>query len=226
MTKNKQNGRMMQKPNWITFTGVDAYTDLYRLIAISDKYKGFVEWGVLFSENQVKKGNLRYPPRLLTEALRPLTYLNMAAHLCGKYATEANKGIVPDCDFTALNFRRVQVNHNNPDIAKLNDFSREVHKQVIAQSRDPEGFAMGGDVQWLFDQSGGRGERPEKLPKNMAPVMCGYAGGINPDNVLDVISDIEAELYWIDMETGVRNEHDLFDLDKCEAVLKAVYEDS
>ena len=215
--------RTDDKPNWITFTGIDAYTDLYHLIDLSERYKGYVEWGVLFSENKTNQGCLRYPPRLMTEALRPLTYLNMSAHLCGKYATEANKGRVPNCDFTAINFRRVQVNHSSPDINKLNDFSRMIHKQVIAQSRDPEGFAMGGDVQWLFDQSGGRGERPKTLPKNIGGVMCGYAGGINPENVLEVIGNIDAERYWIDMETGVRNKHDLFDLDKCEAVLKAVY---
>jgi phosphoribosylanthranilate isomerase len=50
----------------------------------------------------------------------------------------------------------------------------------------------------------------------------GYAGGINPDNAAEVVSRIQADRYWIDMETGVRT-GDWLDLDKCEAVCRAVY---
>lgn len=211
---------MKQLPNWITFTGVDSYTDLARLCDLSDEYKGRVEWGVLFSENQQAKGNHRYPPNIIIDNLRVLN-LDLSAHLCGKYATIVNKGEELPIDLGC--FGRVQINHRTPDINTLNDFSNNEKFTVIAQSRDDEGFPMGGNVQWLFDQSGGRGERATKLPKNIGSVMCGYAGGIDPENVLEVIGNIDAESYWIDMESGVRNKNDLFDLDKCEAVLKAVY---
>jgi len=212
----------MNKPNWITFTGVDCYTDLNRLSQISERYKGRVEWGVLFSANQVAKGNLRYPSEILVDAIGCLgSQIAFAAHLCGGYAKEANKGNLVPLKLHA--FGRIQVNHRKPDIQKLNDFYDRAGVDIIAQSRDPEGFEMGGNVFFLFDQSGGRGEVPEKLPKAIGPGMVGYAGGINPENVLEVISRIDAERFWIDMETGVRNKHNLLDLDKCEAVLKAVY---
>lgn len=99
----------------------------------------------------------------------------------------------------------------------------------------------------LFDASGGHGKLPQKWPapfkaesqeygKPGADIFCGYAGGLGPENVVEEIKLIEEQLgdegisadgmtvdstIWIDMETKLRSE-DLFDLQKCEAVLKAV----
>lgn len=56
----------------------------------------------------------------------------------------------------------------------------------------------------------------------------GYAGGIGPDNVLEVLGDILLangimdRPTWIDMETGVRDEHDRFDLARVQRVLEQV----
>lgn len=98
----------------------------------------------------------------------------------------------------------------------------------------------------LDDKSGGMGvrgkfDRPPFLPRPVGGPkrrMAGFAGGITPDNVVEVLEEIQAMPYdldyWIDLESGVRtgqgrttNEEgetveasDVFDPDKAEAVLK------
>jgi hypothetical protein len=67
-----------------------------------------------------------------------------------------------------------------------------------------------------------RGQRREKAP------FCGYADGLNPDNIGVALPAIaacvpEGQPYWIDMESGVRTD-DRFDLDKCELVLMQVFD--
>ena len=74
----------------------------------------------------------------------------------------------------------------------------------------------------LFDASAGRGVAPEGWPAPLPGHFCGYAGGINPDNVaghIDKIAAAGAQDTWIDMESGVRTD-DRFDLDKVRRVLK------
>lgn len=211
---------MTHQPKQITFTGVDAYTDLARLSELDNAFEGKVEWGVLFSAKQRHRGNLRYPPKLLVDEIR-WSGLRLSAHFCGAIADRINRGDFPDLDLNG--FTRVQVNHSRPNIDALNEFSYLKGIEVIAQCRDPFTFPDDNRVAWLFDPSGGTGTRPERMPIPEDTKWCGYAGGINPENVTTVISQISTSCFWIDMESGVRNEHDLFDLDKCQAVLEAVY---
>lgn len=66
--------------------------------------------------------------------------------------------------------------------------------------------------QVLHDASGGRGVAPGAWPRPIAGVVTGYAGGINPGNVIQVLYDVQATIgdgyTWIDMESGVRTEDD------------------
>lgn len=211
-----------KKPNWITFTGIDSATDLDELYHLSEKYQGRVEWGVLFSANQTARGSNRYPDSDTVSRIID-TGENLSAHLCGDYANTINTGgNLPDLPLHS--FGRIQVNHRKPDINVLNDFSDRMRpSDIIAQSRNEEGFPMGGNVSWLFDKSGGRGTVAKTFPKNIGNVMVGYAGGMNPGNVLEAISLIDAERFWIDMESGVRDDDDWFDLALCEDILGQVY---
>lgn len=71
----------------------------------------------------------------------------------------------------------------------------------------------------LFDPSGGRGIGGHAWPSPPPATRMGYAGGIGPDNieqVLDQVAPLGAA--WIDMESGVRTD-DRFDLDKVREVL-------
>lgn len=76
----------------------------------------------------------------------------------------------------------------------------------------------------LFDASKGTGKSIEDFPQPYHGFFCGYAGGISPDNIDDVIRKIEAMgpgICTIDMESGVRTNNE-FDLDKVKKVLKIV----
>jgi len=60
--------------------------------------------------------------------------------------------------------------------------------------------------------------------------VMGYAGGISPESVADIVAHIESKLqhehpdgeYYIDMENGVRDANDWFSLDKCWQVLDKI----
>ncbi len=150
--------------------------------------------------------------------------------------------------------RAIQVNHREPNPAALKGLAARLGKRrialVIGQTRDEVAFPeainpmdeiidvsalktmdprRGPCVSWLFDRSGGRGVVAERLPvHNRLLELAGFAGGIGPDNVMDVIRQINAASspvlgpYWIDMESGVRTD-DRFDLGKVESVLEQVY---
>lgn len=88
------------------------------------------------------------------------------------------------------------------------------------------------NVSMLLDESKGTGVLPETwppIPPN-TPYKIGYAGGIGPSNVADVLSKISDSIpntkaIWIDMESSLRsqkNGRDVFDLDKCYQVIVEV----
>ena len=96
---------------------------------------------------------------------------------------------------------------------------------MIIQHRDgpfPDDLPVG--VFALHDTSRGTGQVPASRPDqiHLTPFI-GYAGGFTPDNVVTELAKINAKNYWIDMESGVRDEQNHFDLNRCEAVCKAVY---
>ena len=72
-------------------------------------------------------------------------------------------------------------------------------------------------VSILFDQSGGRGQILDLSDINLNPyIKAGYAGGINPDNVADILMKLFKKTnhpFWIDVESGVRT-RDYLDLEK------------
>ena len=89
-------------------------------------------------------------------------------------------------------------------------------------------IASGDCISILLDESGGKGiEAPFRMPSYLHNVHVGFAGGINPDNVVAKVQEITSlphvNRFWIDMESGVRT-NDRFDLDKVEQVCELVYE--
>lgn len=216
---------MKRKPEFITFTGADDWTDVAGMEALSAVYP--IEWGVLFSPSRQGK-DPRYPggeaqSRLLSTSLR------LAAHICGDHARAAMDGRKLDIPVDLGCFRRVQVNHAAPDPWAIERFRRGWGPRCIAQTRG-DAFPADASLDWLHDASGGRGIRTTAWPEHPGDGrMVGYAGGISPDNVLDVLAEI-AEIaadgpYWIDMESGVRTD-DRFDLEKCRRVCELVYGDA
>ena len=79
-------------------------------------------------------------------------------------------------------------------------------------------------VAYLLDASGGRGINTPIRVFDNKDIHIGYAGGMNPKNVgaklKQLLDYYSYGSFWIDMESGVRDSDDWFDLDKVEQVLK------
>lgn len=208
----------MSWPQFITFTGADAHTDIDRMASLSCRYP--IEWGILFSPK--RQGSGRYPPMSFIERVVERDGLHLSAHLCGAHSVSVlERWITP---ISLRGFGRAQINTAAPwvDLEAAERWARREHVRAILQCRSD--FPRSTKVAWLFDQSGGRGLAPTRAwPEQHPASQCGYAGGIGPGNVVEVLSQIDATDFWIDMESGVRNEADRFDLDLCERVCELVF---
>lgn len=127
-----------------------------------------------------------------------------------------------------LGCARVQVNGWVPSPGLVGLSLEFFDLEIVLQTRDENGLAEaarhaaairrgGGRASVLWDPSGGTGVRGR-----LDVVADGYAGGISPDNVGEVLEELAAagRRCWIDMESGVRT-GDAFDLRKVRAVLEA-----
>jgi hypothetical protein len=215
----------MKKPEFVTFTGIDAKTDLRRCEALSERYP--IEWGILFSKSR-QGVESRYPETDVIAAAM-VAKIQRAAHLCGSYARFANGGnLLPEstiADFRA-GFARVQINVPDPMPALITMAMRSsAGVRAICQTRGDTLFPFDESVDWLYDRSGGQGSLPERWPMHPRDKrrLVGFAGGIGPHNVLAAVSAIDSTgRYWIDMETHIRTD-DWLDLDKCEAICRALW---
>lgn len=215
----------MRRPEFITFTGADDATGVQGMLALAERFP--IEWGILFSAS--RQG---LDPRYPRDPYRFIGHgLALSAHLCGTYAELVVEGVnikriwaelpSPPQGFHA--FERLQVNHRAPDARRIAEFGWAIGAQCIAQARG-EVFPKDASIAWLFDRSGGTGAAPESWPRHPGGGrLVGYAGGIGPANVREVIAAIDSTgPYWLDMESGVRAD-DWFDLELCRRVCEAVY---
>lgn len=212
------------KPAFITFTGADGRTSVSGMRALAAQYP--IEWGLLFSPK--RQGQGRYPPLDWIKEVVAREPLRFAAHLCGEDARDViGLGYGRHDELLHDHFDRAQINTT----AHVSPYDMDVWARVLAlrpilQCRGP--FPQDSRyVDWLFDKSGGRGIVQTIWPQPPLQQFCGYAGGLNPGNVQEAVAAMVAGStnaeYWIDMESGVRDEHDRFSLDKCRAVCEAVY---
>lgn len=220
----------------VTFTGIDDETDIDRLNRLSERY-GFVEWGILLSQS--KSGVERRFPSFhhLNEMMQIRGKLSV--HVCGAWAQRAAlynsrdifglvRSFLPSTGRCQLNISKSIKTLNLPQIVNAkaqSDIATIIQVQEFADFLE---VAKAGLFP-LLDRSGGTGHYlpfpapPEALHSPYLPI--GYAGGIGPDNIKDVLAEIASiripNPVWIDMESKVRTD-DYLDLDKVEAVLKAV----
>jgi hypothetical protein len=216
----------MRLPEFITFTGVDVTADAHEMAALAAEYR--IEWGILFSP---KRQGLepRYPPLdYIRGFLRDHhNGMRFAAHLCGNDAKSViHSGACRHDPLICNHFTRAQINTvEHVDAKAAKEWGDALSIGVILQCR--AGFPNDGRVEWLFDKSGGRGVEQTIWPQPLPNRRCGFAGGLSANNVAEKIKGMVAgsseARYWIDMESGVRDEHDRFDLKKCRAVCEAVY---
>lgn len=224
----------MTLPHFITFSGCDDQSDIARMGALSQRYP--IEWALLMSPE--RQGQGRYPSlafleRLITTEhpsnLYPReagqTGMFFAAHLCGDYARLATRAeplpievskLVCACDRVQVNLRGASV-----DAGVVQGWAAGMALDAILQCGP---FPDDDRVLWLHDLSAGRGVKATAWPEQVG-AFVGYAGGLNPQSVAGEVASIAevADAYWIDMEQGVRDAQDRFDLDKVAAVCAAVY---
>ena len=219
----------------ITFTGIDAKTDIKALTEIQREFP-IAEFGVLTSYHWYENGNRYLEPRRLNDL--QWRGLNLSLHVCGEAAHNAAMGrYVSDTYHLAWGqlglFQRIQLNianrQDNPATVRSSQCKEIIIQQRCATEVELFLNSMRADHNAVFsvllDASGGQGiDTPIKvLPNAGKPFKVGYAGGINPDNVADKLAYLlqhdEVGDFWIDMESGVRTD-DWFDIDKVRRVLE------
>ena len=221
------------KIKYVTFTGVDNWTDLDELERIQEQYP-YAEFGVLASYHFAENGP-RFPDPSIFDKLKGRK-LNLSLHLCGSLAIKsAMKDFEPAINLLGDNFnlfKRVQLNmHLNN--APREDFMALTLKgnleQIIVQMHTPDLFRKYLEEGWknenlsyLLDSSGGAGvDTPIDIITQQG-VQVGYAGGIGVSNVWNKLKTLlkheSDDVFWIDMETRVRT-REIFDLELVKQVL-------
>lgn len=218
-------------PEHLTFTGIDAQTDFDRVEALSERYP--IEWGILYSPTRAGQQN-RYPDtstvaRFLWLSRVTAACMRVAVHLCGKAATDvvtdSQTGFLSGTPKGWVGRYQINVARGRGVPSAVEEFSIRRDARGILQCRD--GFPADNRVDWLFDTSGGRGLLPDFWPRPPSGQFAGYAGGLGPDTIEEALAGIQKAVpagnrYWLDMESAIRTD-DWLDLDKCEAVCRAVY---
>ena len=111
-------------------------------------------------------------------------------------------------------------------ILQKNDETEPLWRGVL----EAKGGHLPTNVTMLVDESKGTGVLASSWPSPQG-YNIGYAGGIGPANVQDVLKDVarvarDREV-WIDMESSLRSTKDgkdVFDLDKCFQCIEAACE--
>lgn len=220
-------------PSRITFTGIDpgcSRADLFALLAVDRR----IELGILYSESRAGSG--RYPHfdwirDTAGEIDAAFGSGRVALHICGKAVKNFIRGFHLQLNTWA--FERIQLNgkFDNSDAGSLRRMMGEgdAYKYITQFDANPElhDFCRRPSHQVLFDSSGGRGILREEWPKALPDHVCGYAGGLGPDNLraeLPRIAAVAGPNYWVDMEGSLRDENDEFCTGKARLALDAILE--
>jgi len=216
----------MNLPRFITFTGADDDTDIEEMIELAKIYP--IEWGILFSPT--RRGSPRYPSiDWVTELVTGEHALRLSAHLCGGYSRGVLERGYTDVDLIVESrFARAQVNTADRRAGSLDvqRWAAGINVQPIIYPAVEEKAAR--LRFFLSAASGGHGIVPQAWPSPppmMESTFVGYAGGLRPENVathLKCIAELASD-YWLDMESGVRDEDDQFSLSRCRRVCEIVY---
>lgn len=222
-----------------TFTGVDEKSSLEQISNLSQAYP-FVEWGVLLSTSENSPlGKNRYPSiDWLNENLPKLKNIadtygsSIALHVCGKETKELLAQTENSIALKLLPFvNRIQINffYKEPQIEQLENLCKNFPHITFITQHNNKNFDLYKKVfstnhQVLFDQSGGKGIETKEWESPLENKICGYAGGLGPNNISEQfvsIQNITDRPFWIDMEGKIRT-HDLLDLELCRKVLLEV----
>lgn len=220
------------KLRYCSLTGADDAVKTADLSALAADFP-FVEMAILLMPERM--GQPRFPTaRWISDFATQYKGAHRAMHLCGDGLFGFLAGDAGILDLMR-GFRRIQLNLTFADAGikidpqQLADQARRhgafefivqygpQHSHVLPYFDNVPNHAL------LFDDSAGRGIAPDHWPAPVPGHFCGYAGGLNPENLdrhLDLIAQAAGDdITWIDMETGIRTD-DKFDLAKCRRVLE------
>lgn len=208
----------------VTMTGADDSIRPSDLVELKNDFY-FAEFAILFSTKRT--GTPRYPSaEWISELFSLSDNISLSAHLCGDYAKNMLLGNDDFLQLAGSHFNRIQINHNfnyNPVdfiIEKWpeKDFILQWNKsnEMVCKSMTLENYS---NLHFLYDASGGMGTKSEILGNPIKRHYTGYAGGISPDNIVEICYKVNQKTpndnVWIDMETHIRSNNDqLFDLKK------------
>ena len=238
-------------PSLISFVGVDAKTDLDALLEIQDLdllpedlNEPIIEWGVLVSPQRAGKQN-RYPSIDFAKEFifnGKFETIAKSIHLCGGavddylYRPESDIGFLANYSKARLQLNFAMDKYDPVELREiiLDKLLVERHEIILQYNKSKKKFvddlilklkernAILPNLSILYDGSGGFGRTIEKFEPPVGEYFTGYAGGLNPDNVKDIITNINSVVgeydYYIDMESGIRT-NDLLDLEKCKSVI-------
>jgi hypothetical protein len=221
----------------VTITGADDSTDPLEILDLALAYP-WLEFGILASAS--REGSPRYPSRAWQQILLKSAHrMNLSMHVCGKWARELFSGDLEWVELPPIKtmVQRIQINGDPPygagNVEQINERRSLLYGdrygpgvQFIMQYPRAGNYlarcqCYSVNCVPLFDESGGAGSTRREwtdLPLD----YVGYAGGIGPDNVTDLvrqIGEMRSRRFWIDMESGVRDREDRFDMRKVERVI-------
>lgn len=232
----------------VSFVGVDEKTNLddlleFRSYSWKQEKVGY-ELSVLYSDSK-NSHYQRYPAHdFSVEFLKFARKNNIigSLHLCGDAVTRylnEDKDVIDLCKGA----NRIQLNINMKNYSDIKilantivDITAKHHFNVILQKNATKQklndlilASQNINIQQfslLNDSSGGFGRQINHVEPPHEICFTGYAGGINPDNVLQIISMIDKENindkpYYIDMESGIRTDN-VFSIEKCQIIRKLI----
>ena len=243
----------MMDIKYVTCSGTNETTNMYQLINLLQMFP-LAEIGVQVSAEQClqKVGRLPWIYALEKQARREKMNLRAALHINNGWVADLGQGIIVPELQELLNlkgvggtpfFYRIQLNfkvgrEQTPDLTKLSqlmaDFAQ--HRFILSYNDSNKAlieqlYKCGQKFDLLYDGSFGKGITPDSRPTPIWPkVLQGYAGGIGPDTVAGVLSNIYTNwlkkpndaCIYIDAQRRLEDEDGYLDLRKCAEYLRQV----
>lgn len=219
----------------LTLTGIDICTNVQSLVRhIHDKFTNRkFELAMLYKGDVTDASSPRYVSLefacRVADAVMHSEYnrgnITCALHVCGKARSQLtqNPEIFSQFDRVQVNGRiteaemsawlRLAAMHDCMLVFQRYTVNSSEHDLLLSSSIDSN-FSI------LQDASGGRGILNTNLrvfPKASASIAVGFAGGFTPDNIYSTVLNCEVADYqewWLDLESGLRDELDVFCLSK------------
>lgn len=224
---------------WITLTGLDHTLPRYRLVSLCrNPILSLLPLEMAFLISEPRMGGVRYPSISVASSLLDVvqeTGQKSALHFCGGVARSALQGKlrdIPGLDDLVRRVDRIQINATEELITPegIQKAQELLQKPLIFQWRKPDFSTLPQapkGVQWLFDHSGGNGEAPATWPQlpEDPTYLVGLAGGLGPGRIDPLLRQLgfTEQVFWIDMETGLRDGEDRFSADICLKVLREAW---